>query len=87
MFCLAHGLVFHRKSLERRNVNMNDTRCVPCKNKESYTKCILYQLKDYDVSRSVIIHHDCPCRIQNSHPKGRNFNQRRSSLVEFLSRE
>ena len=36
----------------------------------------LFQYK----AENITIHHECPCRIEISHPRGRNFNQ--SSLVK-----
>ena len=35
------------------------------------------------LSGSMRIHHECPCRIVKSHPRGRTFNQERGLPVEI----
>ena len=33
----------------------------------------------------ITIHHDCPCRVEISHPRGRNFNQGRGLPDPWLN--
>ena len=35
--------------------------------------------------RTITIHHECPCRIEISHPRGRNFNQGRGLPSPWLN--
>ena len=35
--------------------------------------------------KTITIHHECPCRIEISHPRGRKFNQERGLLSPWLN--
>ena len=35
--------------------------------------------------KNITIHHECPCRIEISHPRGRNFNQGRGLPSPWLN--
>ena len=37
------------------------------------------------LSKIITIHHECPCRIEISHPSGRNFNQGRGLPSPWLN--
>ena len=38
-----------------------------------------------DMREIITIHHECPCRIEISHPRGRNFNQGRGLPSHWLN--
>ena len=37
------------------------------------------------MGKIITIHHECPCRIEISHPRGRNFNQGRGLPSPWLN--
>ena len=37
------------------------------------------------LGKIITIHHECPCRIEISHPRGRNFNQGRGLPSPWLN--
>ena len=44
---------------------------------QKWSKFFPFRVDPFSQMRTMRIHHECPCRIGKSHPRGRNFNQGR----------
>ena len=48
-----------------------------------YNQCM--EPSSDSLGKIITIHHECPCRIEISHPRGRNFNQGRGLPSPWLN--